>query len=247
MKKLIFATRHMQDRPFTLGGRTFFSRLLNGSEEIDLTELDSLREVTLKRSDSLRNEAAVAQRLLQVRRRDKGEDNDVALDWVIEHLGPASAKRLTSYLRAGETLKPGETLDCQVLDEPLEIEDRTFVPRTTTYNEQIQAAETIEKLQEAAADAPSDEDLLAEVTTLDQARDYVTNQMQQAREMNRASADILAGWLNARKAEGAELISAEWLLERLQLSDVALISTYLTTGELPPEEEDPKAGEGDGE
>lgn len=245
MKKLIFATRHMQDRPFQIGGRTFFSRLLNGGEEIDLTELDSLRAVTEKRSDSLRSEVALMQRLLQSRRRDKGED--VTSEWVTQELGPVSAKRLLQYLRLGDTLKPGETLDRPVLDEPIEIDGLTFVSRVTSYQEQLGAAVSIEAVQAASAEGDTDAEQLEKVTTLEMAREYIVGQMAEARSLNAISAGILADWLNARQPEGAELITAEWLLERLQLSDVQLISSYLSTGEIPQDEDqDPKAEEGDG-
>ncbi len=70
MKKLVFATRIMQDQPFTVAGRTFYSRLITSSEELQLTELNGLATVTPRRSAVLQQETEFMAAFLTRRVRD---------------------------------------------------------------------------------------------------------------------------------------------------------------------------------
>lgn len=245
MKKMVFATRQMQDRPVTLGDQTFYSRLLTGAEELLVAEHDALTSLTPKRSEALALNVQLMLDLLRPRLRDKVQIDEA---WVRTHLGMSNATKTIAYLRLGNTLKPGETLSLELLPEEIEIGERQFVPRPLCFAEQIRSAEAIESVQPDPSDRieePEEEDALLKAKTYSAAREQVKVNIADARRTIQTGADQLATFLNARIPEGDDqeaLIDGDWLFNLLSNKEIGQISTYLSQGEVPEEEEaDPNA------
>jgi len=240
MKKMVFATKQMQDRPVVLGDQTFYSRLLTGAEELLVAEHDALVALTPKRSESLALTMQMVLNILQPRVRDKVHLDE---EWGRKHLGMSSTPRIISYLRVGNMLKPGETLSLELLPEEIEINDRRFVPRPLGYGEQIDAAIAIEAVQKEPSDTVEEPEEELNLTTYSEAREEVRTNIAASRLTIKTGADQLAVWLNARRPEGDEQgpTSGDWLFNLLNMDEIGQISTYLSQGALPEEETDPNA------
>lgn len=258
--RMTFASKSAQNRPFRIGDLTFWSKRLTGDDELQITEYQALSRLELSRAAKLTAESDLVAQLLTARNRDGLE---VTPEWVRAHVGESSALPLFTYLRTGEGLKPGDTFDLRVFDEPIVIDERSFTPRGLTYGEQIRGAQLVERampdtVASKADDAPLD-DPEAEVNTWGEARAMVQQKLAEARNATSSSTTALAEWLSVRVVsvplplpeDGAELvvtdrapeaITSEWVLQRLTMEDVGLIAQYLASGVIPEEEpEDPNA------
>jgi len=240
MKKMVFATKQMQDRPVVLGDQTFYSRLLTGAEELLVAEHDALVALTPKRSEALTLTMQMLLSILQPRARDHVKLDE---EWGRQHLGMSTTARVITYLRVGNTLKPGETLSLELLPEEIEIDGRRFIPRPLGFGEQIDSAVALEAVQKEPSDTVEEPEELLNLSTYSEAREQVRTNIAASRLTIQTGADQLAVWLNARLPEGDEQgpVSGDWLFNLLNMDEIGQISTYLSQGALPEEEADPNA------
>jgi hypothetical protein len=246
--KLILTTRFHENRPVSLGGIGLWSKRLNGEEEMLLQEVN-LSSISSKIQDRLNAEVGIVVHLLQARVRD---DVKITPEWVQEHVGHLNGTQLISYLRTGEGLPPGETLDLPVF-EPLELEGRTFTSRALSYGELLAAAQKSDELdalgfaEEAQAlgnveaqEGETSDQMFARI------RETATSVNARSQVMIRATADLLADNLNVRIGDGGAPIDGAWLLSHLMNEDMELITRYLRDGSTPDDDEEdaetPKTG-----
>lgn len=236
-RSMVFASRSAQNRPFRIADRVFWSKRLTGDDELSITEYQAFSRLEPRRSQKLSDETALVARLLNDRRQG---DEPITPEWVRQHIGESSAALLFIYLRTGEGLPPGETFDLRTFDEPIVIDERSFVPRALSYAEQIRGSELVEAAlpQTVAAqpDSAALEEVEAEPTTWGEARAMVTQKLSEARLATASSTEALAEWLNARRAETEGPITADWLLRRLSMPEVGLVASYLANGVIPETE-----------
>ncbi|UQN10365.1 hypothetical protein [Deinococcus sp. QL22] len=241
--KLILTTRFHENRPVSIGNVGFWSKRLNGEEEMLLQEVN-LSGISTKTVDRLHAEIDLVRHLLNSRKQGEGY---LDRDWVTQHVGKVSGTRLISYLRTGEGLAPGETLDLPVF-EPIELEGRTFTARALSYAEVLAAAEKADELD--ALTVADDAQSLSEVEVLDgedsaamfeRVRGKAFELQGRSKIIIRATADLLADNLNARIADDGAAIDGAWLLSHLMNEGLGQVTAYLRDGSTPDDE--PEEGE----
>lgn len=258
-KKLEFPTRFNQNRPFMLGGRSFFSKRLNGEEEIEVQRIQLLAQSESDTETSAQELGFIAD-LLTFR---STNSETVSVEWLGDRLCKMQGVSLLSYLRTGEGLKPGETFDIPEF-EGFDIEDRKFTGLALSYREAVRVQtvsaeggkaeitsagqELVRGANAAQAEADANEDLEADENLGERVREMVARGLElheQARELTRSLSRAVAEILNARRTEGEE-ITGEWLMMTVNESFIGQVLAFLTNGEYDDGELD-LDGEGQGD
>ncbi|MBZ9753008.1 hypothetical protein K7W42_19400 [Deinococcus sp. HMF7604] len=246
VENLRFTTSFHENRPVKLGDADFWSKRLNGEEEMLIQEVN-LQSIGETGPTPLDLEVGLMRHVLQARVRDGRE---ITPEWVKQHLGKANSDLTLTYLRTGQGLLPGATLDLPVFTS-IEIDGRLFDGRAFSYAELLRAAEASEQADALTvaeeAQALSDQAGLLEGESVPQMmarlRDQALATMTRTQAAQRAAADVMAEALNARIADGASPVTGGWLLATLQTGDITAIAQFLRSGEVA----DPEAGLGEGE
>lgn len=249
-ENLRFATKFHENRPVKIADRTFWSKRLNGEEEM-LLEHVNMASIGTSGAESITAEVELIQYILRRRERD---GQDIPLEWVREHVGKSNADLLLTHFRTGQGLPAGETLDLPTYAD-IEIGDRVFTGRAMSYDEALVAAAKIDEADVPGVvdEAAQIEELQAEGLRADETvseylkrlRDASLATLKRANEGTRLTAQLIADLLNTRIADGRETIDGGWLLDLLQRQDINAISHYLRTGSMPEPEDDGDAPNAD--
>ncbi|MCD0156287.1 hypothetical protein [Deinococcus sp. 6GRE01] len=249
-ENLRFATAFHENRPVKLGDTDFWSKRLNGQEEMILQHVN-MSSIGTSTTEPLQLEVTFLTHALQARVRD---GRTVTEDWVMEHVGKANADTILTYLRTGQGLAPTETFDRPTFGN-VEIGDRTFHGLALNYAESLAAATEAQKadaltVAQEAQDLQDQAELKEGETVqemLDRLRTSALSALDRTQAAQRLSADITATILNARITDGGDPITGEWLLQNLQVNDISAIGHYLRAGTMPDPEEAPDGEGEDGE
>ena len=218
-KNLVFASKKHQTLPFTIGGVTFWSKRLTGEEELLMAEGS---DAVLSPAEQLYQQAVRLAEMLTHRLQDQSVQIDQ--EWALKHLGTANTLELVKFWRTGE--RPvdfqNETFDLPEWGESLVLgegdDEHEFEARATSFKEQIALAQS--------TPAGLDFDNLSDAESV---------------ETIRTLSVFVTDLVNARLKRG-EPVDASWLLKQLQIAEITQLMTYLTSGEVPVEEEaDPNA------
>lgn len=227
--RMIFATRTLQQLPFKLGGVQFTSKRLTAEEDL-VYENAKLRGAFLPLHDQITETVATLTTLLRRR-----ADTELENDWAAHHLNATTETALMAYLRTGHNgpglvPAPGTTFDLPHIE--LEIDGQQFAGTVMSYAE---AREFSRALPMEAAERAAE--LERQNLTVSETRRQALDMVQELTKGKYDVADRLADVLGRRQqdAEGRELITGAWLLERLSQSELEQLQRFLQTGQMETE------------
>ena len=141
--KTAFGTQSRKSLPFTLAGRTFFSKPLTVGEELTLSDIGDRYDLEALDGEHvapfIREQCGLVADLLNHRLQGEASER-ITPEWVMRHVNAGTLEALLGFLRTGE--RPKRSLDIVAwFDEPITVQDRAFRATPVNFEEQLQAGE----------------------------------------------------------------------------------------------------------